>query len=466
MDKALNIKDVYLRADGRQIFSELNLEAVRGEIISICGTSASHMHQLIPLLTRTVPEPYTLTGALLVDGAEIERLPEEEMRFARMMNIAVLPDCREANSLHMSVQQYITLPFKESVKKTVHEIVTDTRRVIQLLGVPDPDRIMRKNISTLSVKDLRAVLYATALSTDPAVAILRADAPDMSPTEADELFSLLIKVCKIKNIALILLTSDITFAKKYGEQVFLAKHDRIIPIDGAPHPYLHFLEAAKKLQTLSPAECGDTVLLTAVNAVLMRGMQSLDFSLHQGEIMAFSCDKGIAAFTGKKRPVSGSLLTMGQPLKKNKAFLKKTLPIYAQMPLPPVETVDTAMDAYAIRPSQRLSKEQLYKDLGLPADFGKLHLCGISVFDTLRLGLLLGAISEAKLLLLTDLEMLDSPADRYEILSLLCAISEKTGAGALVFSNNTDVLHAAGTRFFKETAPVAPNNEEETEVPV
>lgn len=467
MDKALTLQDVYLRAGGRQIFSELNIEARRGEILTICGTSASHMHHLVPLLTRTVPEPYTVSGTLLVDGVEIERLPEEEMRFARMMNIAVLPGREAAKELHIPVQKYITLPFKESVKKSVHEMVTDTRRIVQLLGVTDPERIMRKSVSSLSVKDLRAVLYASALATDPALAIVHADAPDMSPTESDELFTLLIKVCKIKNIALIILTSDIAFAKKYGEQVFLAKHDRILPIEGAAHPYLRFLEKAARMETLSPLEHGDTVLLSAVNAVLMRGMPILDFSLHAKELMAFACEKGIPVFTGKKGLISGSLLSMGQPFKKNKAFLKKILPVYAAMPLPPVQTVDAALDAYAIRPSQRLSKEQLYTELGLPADFGKLPLSGISLFDTLRLGLLIGAISEARLILLTDLEHLNSAADRYEILTLLSAVLEKAGAGALVFSNNTDVLHAAGTRFYKEpTSPSLSEANEKEEVPV
>lgn len=466
MDKALFLQDVYLRSEGRQIFSELSLEARRGEILAVCGTGASHMQYLVPLLTRTVPEPYSLSGILRVDGAETERLSEEEMRFARMMNIAVLPGCDDTKDLHIPVSKYITLPFKESVKKSVHEIITDTRRIIQLLGVTNPDRIMRKNISSLSLKDLRAVLYATALATDPAVAIVHADAPDMSPTESDELFTLLIKVCKIKNIALILLTSDVVFAKKYGEQVFLSKHDRILPLEGAAHPHLSFLESAAKMQTLSLPEPRENVLVTASNAVFARGMQSLDFSLHEGELLAFSCDKGISVFTGKKGLVSGSLTMQGTPFKKNKAFLKKTLPIYGNMPLPPVETVDEAMDAFAIRPSQRLSKEQLYTSLGLMPDFGKLPLSKCNLFDTLRLGLLLGAISEARLLLLTNLEQLDSAADRYEILTLLSAVIEKTGAGALVFSNNTDVLHAVGTRFYKEPNLEAVKIQEETEVTV
>ena len=464
MDKALHIQDVYLRSEGMQIFSELNLEAKRGEILAVCGTSASHMRYLASLLTGTVPKPYTLTGTLYVDGVEIERLSEEEMRFARMMNIAVLPECDCVKTLDIPVQTYISLPFKkESVKKSVHEMESDTRRIMQLLGVQNPERIMRKNISSLSVKDLRAVLYATALSTDPAVAVLQADAPDMSPTEADELFTLLIKVCKIKNIALIILTSDLTFARKYGEQVFFAKHDRILPIEGASHPHLQFMEAAANMQTLSLSSCGENVILTAVNAVPARGAESLDFSLHEGEMLAFPCEKGISVFTGKKRLISGSLLSGSVPLKKNKSLVKKMLPIYKDMPLPPVQTVENVLDVYAIRPSQKLAKEQLCTTLGLPADFSKLPLSKLSLFDTLRLGLVIGAISEAGILLLSDLEKLKSAADRYEILTLCAAVLEKTGAGALVFSTNTDVLHALGTRFYKAISPDL-QNADETEV--
>ncbi len=457
MVKALLLEDLYLRCGGQQIFSEVNMEAARGEIVAVCGTSGSCRDAFVKLLTRTFDVSYTLTGRLLVDGAEIERLPEEEMRFARMMNIAVLPNVEEAASLHMSVQKYITLPFRESVKKTTHEMITDTKRIMQLLGVKDPERILHKRMSALHVKDLRAVLYATALSTDPAVAIAFADAPDMSPHEADELYTLLIKVCKIKNIALLLLTSDIHFARRFGEQVFIAKHDRIFPLEGAAHPYTHFLEAAAEMRAISFPARGENALLTAVNAVPARGMQSMDFTLHSGEILAFSCKNGIPVFSGKRNPVSGTILTAGTPIKKHKDFSKGVMPIFADMPFPPAFTADEVVCAFAVRPSKRLGTAQIYTAIGLSSDYGKTPVPPNSIYETLRLGLACAAAAEAKIILLSDIDLLPAAADRYEIFTLLSAVCAHTGAGALVFSDRTDVLHALGTRFYKEetTAEVA-----------
>ncbi len=460
MDKALLLEDLYLRVGGQQIFSEVNMEAVPGEIIAVCGTSGSHMHAFVQLLTRTYDAPYTLTGRLFVDGAEIERLSDEEMRFARMMNIAVLPDVETARHLRMSVQKYLLLPFRESVKKTPHEILTDAKRIMQLLGIGNPERIFRKRMSSLHVKDLRAVLYAAALSTDPAVAIAFADGADLSPNEADELYTLLVKVCKIKNIALLFLTGDIHFARRHGEKVFIAKNDRVLPLDGATHPYLSYLENAAEMRTIDFPPHRETPLLTAMNTVAEKGMQSLAFTLHSGQILAFTCKNGIPVFSGRRRPVSGSLHADGIDIRKSSLYQKGVMPLSASMPCPPVRTREEAVCAYAVRPSQRLGTAQLYSNLGLPADYGKAPLPTGNVYEVLRLGLVCAAIAEARVILLSDIDRLPSPADRYDILTLLSAVCASTGAGAIVFSGRTDVLHAAGTKF-TVPSPAAPKEDAE-----
>ncbi|MBE7062480.1 MAG: hypothetical protein E7390_01650 [Ruminococcaceae bacterium] len=447
MHKALKLEDLYLRIGGQQMLSEVNMEVLPGEIVSICGTSGSHMDALVNLLTRTYDAPYTLTGHLFVDGAETERLPDEEMRFTRMMGVAVLPAVSEKLALRMTVQKYILLPFKESVKKTPHEILTDAKRIMQLLGVANPERIFRQRMSSLHIKDLRAVLYAAALATDPAVAVAFADGADLSPHEADELYTLLIKVCKIKNIALLLLTGDIGFARRYGEQVYIAKNDRIIQLDGVTHPYLQYLEDAVAMRTLSFPEHGETPLLTALNAVPARGMQSLAFTLHRGEILAFPCKNGIPVFSGRKSPVSGSLQADGLDIRKHKLYKKGIMPVFAGMAMPPVDTCDDAVSAYAVRPSQRMNTDQLYSSLGLSVDYGRTPIRTDNVYETLRLGIVCACVAETRLILLSDIDLLSSAADRYDILSLLSAVCARTGAGALVFSGRTDVLHAAGAHF-------------------
>lgn len=464
MNKALLLEDLYLRVGGQQIFSEVNMEAVPGEIVAVCGTSGSYMHAFVQLLTRTHAAPYTLTGRLVVDGAEIERLTDEEMRFARMMNIAVLPDVNTARHLRMNVQKYLLLPFKESVKKTPHEILTDAKRIMQLLGIGNPERIFRKPMSALHVKDLRAVLYAAALSTDPAVAVAFADGADLSPNEADELYTLLIKVCKIKNIALLFLTGDIHFARRHGEKVYLAKNDRILPLDGTAHPYLRYLEDAAEMRTLDLPPHGESPLFTAVNAVPARGMQSMAFSLYKGQLYACTCKNGISIFSGRRSPVSGRMEADGIDIRKSKAYQKSCMPVFADMPQPPVRTFEEAICAYAVRPSQRMGTAQLYAALGLPADFGKKTLPANNPYEALRLGLVCAAISEARVILLSDIDLLPSAADRYDILSLAAAVCAHTGAGAMVFSGRTDVLHAAGTKFTAEDVSELPQEETQSEV--
>ncbi|MBE7024595.1 MAG: hypothetical protein E7408_00880 [Ruminococcaceae bacterium] len=464
MDKALILEDLHLRVGGQQIFSELNMEVAPGEIVAVCGTSGSHMHAFVNLLTRTYEAPYTLSGRLLVDNAEIERLSDEEMRFARMMSVAVLPKIQQQHTLHMSVQKYILLPFKDIVKKTPHEILTDAKRIMKLLGVQDPERIFRQRMSSLHIKDFRAVLYAAALSTDPAVAVAFADGADLSPHEADELYALLIKVCKIKNISLLLLTGDISFARRYGEQVYIAKHDRIFRLDETVHPHLRYLEDAASMHSLALPLHGEDALLTAVNAVPVRGMQSLSFTLHKAEIIALPCTNGRPVFAGQRKPVSGKLCADSIAIHKHAAYKKGIMSVFSGMTPPPVSTCDQAVCTYAVRPSQRLSTDSLYMALGLPADYGKTALRPGNVYETLRLGLLCAAVAESRIILLSDIDLLSSAADRYDILMLLAAVCQRTGAGAIVFSGRTDILRAFGSDFGEPSPTVESTEELQSEV--
>lgn len=451
MTKALHIRDLYLRHGGQQIFSELSLEAERGEIIAVCGTEGSHKSYFVNLLTRSYSAPYTLTGELFVDGAEIEKLSDEDLRFARMMNIAILPDTCDAEALDMTVLKYITLPYREKVKKTVHEIITDTKRIMQLLGVANPERVFNTRMSALHIKDLRAALYAVALATDPAVAIAFADAPDMSPNEADELYTLLIKVCKIKNITLLFLTADIHFATRHGEKTFIMENDRLYSLDDASsHPHLQFLTAATEMRTLFLPAPGDEALLSALHAVPMRGMQSLAFTLHKGEILGVACSEGAAYFAGNRRLISGSIQYKNVPIQKKKDYIQNIFSVHADMPLLPVHSAEESILAYTARPSQRKNLSQIYTSVGLSSDYGKTPTPPKSLFEVLRLGLVCAAVCTPEIIFLSDIDFLPSAADRYEILTLLAAVCEQTGAAALVFSDNTAVLHALGTKFYTE----------------
>ncbi len=439
MDKALSLKDFSLRYGNKQIFTDVNLEIMRGEIVAICGTSAGSLYHLPNVFLRTLPHPYTYSGTLLVDSAEIERLSDEDMRFVRMMNIAVLPEPNMVGKLNMQVQNYITMPFRESVKKSSGEILMDAKRIMQLFGIQTPERILKKRMSALSEKEIRAVLYAAALSTDPALAIAYTHTPDLSDEEKESLFTLLIKICKIKNIALLLLTSDIAFARQFGEQIYITKHDRLISLEGASHPYVSFLEHAFESAPIPQKIKDETALLRANHVLPARGMRRLDFTLHKGEIVSFACKNGVSIFSGKRKPVKGKILIGDASI--TKKFAKNVMSVSAKMPIPPVKTIDSIVCAYAVRPSLRQDTSQFYSALSLPYDYGKMPVDRESIFEVLQLGIVCAAFAEAKLILLSDIDSL-ARADRYELLTLLSAVCAKTGAGAIVFSSEEGVQRA------------------------
>ncbi len=440
MPKAFALSEVSLFYRGQQIFTDISLSAERGEIIAVCGTPENNKRYLVNVLTDTYAAPHTLSGQIMIDGAECQRLSAEEMRFMRMMNIAVLPAPKTVETLHMPVQKYITLPFRESVKKSKTEIVADTRRILELLGSGTTERIFKKSMHALSERDRMAIVYGSALATDPALAIITADTSGMTAEEADALYTLIIKVCKIKSIALLILTDDIAFARRHAEKIYVTRKDSIFPLEDAS-AHADYLTAMAESRALSLPIYGEKVLLEAKNAVLERHAAPANFVLHDKEIIVLPAKSAFSALSGKKNPSRGKLAVHGVPAKRSKNYKKSIMPIFAGMPIPPAATIGTVLKGYVSRPSQRTRIVQNYTALGLPVDYEKAPV-PTTLYETLRLGLVCAAIAEAPLILLKDLDLLSSSIERYGILSLLVAVCAKTGTGAIVLSDAPDVREA------------------------
>ena len=456
MSETLLLEDVSLRYDGRQYLSEINLTAAPGEIVAICGTSGSHKDALIRLITRMYPSSYTLTGRLFVDHVETERLDENEMRYARMMNIAVLPQNNALDGIHKTVKQYITAPFRDDMKKNAHRILLDTKRIMQLLGVTDAERLLSKRLENLSAKEKRAVLYATALATDPAIAILTVSSLDAADADADAIYNLLIKVCKIKNTTLLFLTSDINFARKYGETVYMMHKDRLWAAEGAAHPYMHYLEKAASFApfpALSPAE---KAYITASKLVPRRGMETLDFTLHGGEIHAVPAKNALTVFSGRRRPWRGSLIFENKTLSKSRSFRKKSLLIRKGMLFPPAKNAASVLRAFG-----NLKKEDdlshILSVAGLPADYASMSTRDLSFYETCRLGIAAAVAAGVHTVLLYKPELLTDTADQYDILSMLHEVCEKTGMCALIITDTNRIIQAFSSPSKNENTMVYAN---------
>ncbi len=437
MDKALILKNVSFRKGCRQIFTDINLEVGRGETIAITGAPSSNLSEFEDLLIGNRDAKNSFSGSVILDAAEIEKLSQEAFRFLRMVNIGVLPLNASIGNLKMSVQSYITLPFCESIKKTEREIILDAKRIMELLGVHDTEAIMRKKMNRLSQDDLRAVLYAAALSTDPCVALCYADVK-MAEEEKNSFFTLLIKICKIKNIALILLTSDLSFAKEYGEKVYFLNQDKILPYESSFDT--EFLEQAAILHPLPKNELNaeDTI---RVSHMKVKGHDDkLDFTLYKKEVVSLSLKNGALLFSGKKKPARGNIYADNVALPRNKSFQKSILHVSAAFPIIPAEKIKDLLSAFSKRPSLKDDMGRILDHLPLPLHFTEKPCKPNVLFETLYIGLLCAAMSEAKLILLSDIDSLTNNVEKYELLALLFAICDRTGAGAVVFTED-DAVH-------------------------
>ena len=453
MDKALTLKDVSFQKGNRQIFSNVNLEIGRGEITALLGAPSGNIGCFEDLLLRKTDAADSIIGSIILDAAETEKLSHEALRFLRMVNIGILPKNASAGTLRMTVQSYLLLPFRESIKKTKREILLDAKRIMELIGIHNTESILKKKMNRLSENDLRAVLYAAALSTDPAVALCYADI-NISPEEKEALFKVLIKVCKIKNIALILLTGDAEFAKKYGEKVYLLQKNNILP-----YTYDDFLENAARMHPISKNAITTEEVIRASHIKPSKRNEKTDFTLYKREIIPLSMDRGLPLFLGKKKPYRGNIYADNIALPRNKSFRKQIMHVSGKFQFLPAKTVGPLLSQFAKRPSLKEDMGRILDFLPLPEGFTDRPACCSTLFETLFLGLLCAAMSESKLILLSDMDSLSQKTEKYELLTLLSAICERTGAGAVVFSEDKDVHLVLSSKSLENNSNKSTNEE-------
>ena len=434
MDKALVLKNVSFRSSNRTIFTDLNLEVDRGEVLAICGTPSGNLCKFEDLLLRNFGDRDFTEGSIIIDAAETEKLPYDSLRFLRMVNIGVLPKNASVGNLKMTVRTYLLLPFRESIKKSERDIILDAKRIMELLGVSDTEAILQKKVSRLSPNDLRAVLYAAALSTDPAVALCHADI-NMADDEKESFFTLLIKICKIKKIALILLTTDTSFAKTFGERVYCLQNTCIVPYTSDA-----FLDSAAAMLPIEKNEKSNEDVIRVSHIKATRQDEKLDFTLYKKEVVSLSIKKGELLFLGKRKPFRGNIYAENIALQRNKNFQKSIMHVTERFPFVPVEKVGDLLAAFSKRPSLKEDMGRILDFLPLPDGFAEKPLKPESLFETLYLGLLCAAMSEAKLILLSDIDLLTQKAEKYELITLLSAICKRTGAAAVIFSCD-DAVH-------------------------
>jgi len=222
---AIEFRNVFCRAGGREVLTDLNLQIARGETLILLGRSGSGKTTTLKLVNRLL-EP--LSGEIRVNGVSNQL---DIIRLRRgigyvIQEIGLFP--------HFTVQRNIGLvPRIEAWPE--ERIRARVQEMLQLVGLA-PD-VASRYPHQLSGGQRQRVGVARALAADPAILLMDEPFGALDPLTRDELQREFLALQRTLHKTVVFVTHDLHEALRLGTRIALMESGKLITV-AAPHDFL------------------------------------------------------------------------------------------------------------------------------------------------------------------------------------------------------------------------------------
>ena len=205
-----NISKSYNR-QGKDFFAvkDVNLNISDGDFIHIIGRSGSGKSTLLNIVAGLLSAD---KGTLLLDGTNYLELSDEEKSKFRNKNIGFIPQSPALLS-YLNVLENIRLPYDMYEKDGDSE--GKARYFLNELGL---EHLAKSYPKELSGGELRRIIIARALMTDPKILIADEPTSDLDIEATKEVMDLLKKINE-KGTTVLVVTHELD-TLKYGKKVY------------------------------------------------------------------------------------------------------------------------------------------------------------------------------------------------------------------------------------------------------
>lgn len=240
----LKIKELsvqfYIKGQGvLRAVDNVSLEIKPGEIVGLVGESGcgKTVFSLSPL--RLIRQPGRIAaGSILWEGKDVLSMRAEEMRKLRGEGIAMIFQNPQSSlnpvySIGHQLKEIIKL--HKSVSKT--EAAQEALRLLNVVGIPDSERVMMQYPHQLSGGMCQRVMIAMALSCRPKLLIADEPTASLDVTIQDQIMDLLKDLKERFNMAILLVSHDLGVINEMCDSVAVMYLGRIV--ESAPKAQLY-----------------------------------------------------------------------------------------------------------------------------------------------------------------------------------------------------------------------------------
>ncbi|UCG10316.1 MAG: glycine betaine/L-proline ABC transporter ATP-binding protein [Dehalococcoidia bacterium] len=330
-------KEEVLEQTGHVIaIRDVSFDVMEGEVFVIMGLSGSGKSTLIRCLNRLFKPT---KGKILIDGADLAAMDEEELRMARRHKIC------------MVFQQFALLPHRSVIDNVAYGLEVQGipkakrhQKAMEVLELVELKGWEKNYIDELSGGMQQRVGLARALAIDPEIMLMDEPFSALDPLIRrqlqDEFLDLLAKVHK----TIVFITHDLSEALKMGERIAIMKDGQFIQM-GSPEEIVSVPADEYVTEFVRDVPRSKVVLVKSIMRdpeVTLYSWQGPKVALHdmrQNDVQyAFIMDpgrrlRGIINFDEARQAVKDGVTRLSQIVKGNALQIGPDQPIEEVIPL-------------------------------------------------------------------------------------------------------------------------------------
>jgi oligopeptide/dipeptide ABC transporter ATP-binding protein len=201
---------------------KVSFDLHKGQVLGLVGESGSGKSVTALSLLRLIPNDVAelSSGQILLDGVDLARLTERQMRQIRGRDIGMIfQDPMTTLNPLMTIGAQVAEPLRFHLRMSRRTAMTRAGELLDLVGIRDPIRRLMQYPHELSGGMRQRVLIATAIACEPRLLIADEPTTALDVTTQAQILDLLQRLRKEMSVSIILITHDLGVVAEFADEV-------------------------------------------------------------------------------------------------------------------------------------------------------------------------------------------------------------------------------------------------------
>ncbi len=215
----LEVKNVGFSYEKREVLTEINLEAHRGEVVGIIGQNGCGKTTLLKCINASLNPD---TGEISVDGSPVSDMSKKDIA----KKIAFVTQTTNI-TFPFSVYDTVMMGRYPRMEDEGRQQGDDIKAVFQAMKDTGTLKFADRSVNELSGGERRRVMIARALAQEPEILLLDEPTLHLDINHQFDLLELINRLAKDKNLLVLIVTHDIVLAARYCDRIVIMQNKKI-----------------------------------------------------------------------------------------------------------------------------------------------------------------------------------------------------------------------------------------------